>query len=203
MDAYAHLQELCTAVVVENYQETRATAADLAGGNAEAARALLTQAKACIAPAVQFFRTKFNTQGTPMFEMLPLFKAVRILCPQQARAIGLTAAHVRALTIVPGLGHDATIDSLLDELPAYIVAAADAPIDEDCPRLMWWSNQVGLPTWKFVARIVFALHPLSAPAERVFSLMEAAISSRQANHLGDQLEVLLMLQYNRGHIASL
>ena len=128
MDAYAHLQELCTPIVVENYQETRATAADRAGGNAEAARAVVTQAKACIA------RTKFNTQGTPMFEMLQLFKAVQILCPQQARAIGLTAAHVRALTIVPGLGDDATIDSLLDELPAYIVAAAaDAPIDEDCP----------------------------------------------------------------------
>ena len=33
--------------------------------------------------------------------------------------------------------------------------------------------------------------------------MEAAISLRQANLLGDQLEALLMLQYNRGHIDSL
>ena len=189
--------------MVENNQETRVTAADFACGNAEAARALVTQAKACIAPAVQFFRTKFNTQGTPMFEMLQLFKAVQILCPQQARAIGLTAVHIRALTIVPGLGDGVTIDSLLDELPAYNVAATDAPIDEDCPRLMWWSNQVGLPTWKFVTRIVFALHPSSAAAERVFSLMEAAISSRQANLLGEQLEALLMLPYKRSHIASL
>ena len=138
VDAYAHLQELCTAVVVENHQETRATAANRTGGNAEAARALVTQAKACIAPAVQFFHTKFNTQGTPTFEMLQPFKAVRILCPQQARAIGLTAVHIRALTIVPGLGHDATIDSLLDELLGYIAAAADARIDEDCPCCMWW-----------------------------------------------------------------
>ena len=203
VDAYACLQELCSAAAVENYPETIATADDIAGGNAAAAAAMVTQAKVFVAPAVQYFRTKFNKQGTPMFEVVKLFKAVRILCPQQARAIGLTEAHVQALRIVPGMSDDALVNRLLEELPAYIFAAEDAVIDDTHRRLRWWRNQVGLQAWKLAARIVFALLPSSAPAERVFSLCEAATSSRQARLLSDQLEASLMLQYNRGHIALL
>ena len=201
VEAYTHLQEVCEAAALEYYPRTLAVATELAEGDAAAIQAMMTEAKACVAPAVRYFRTKFNRQETPMYEVVRLFKAVRIVCPSQARQLRLTANDVTALRILPALDDDGTITQLIEELPAYVVAAADAVIDADSSRLDWWRNQTRLPGWSRVARIVYALLPSSAPAERVFSLLEAAVNKRQASLLGDHLEASLMLQYNRGRLA--
>ena len=43
-----------------------------------------------------------------------------------------------------------------------------------------------------------AIAPSSAAAERVFSLLKAAFTAQQESALEDQLEVVVMLQFNRG-----
>ena len=137
VEAYTHLQEVCEAAAPEYYPRTLAVATELAEGDAAAIQAMMTEAKACVAPAVRYFRTKFNRQGTPMYEVVRLFKAVRIVCPSQARQLRLTANDVTALRILPALDDDDTITQLIEELPAYVVAAADAVIDADSSRLDW------------------------------------------------------------------
>ena len=90
VEAYTHLQEVCTAALLENYPQTHAVAIEIAGEKNRAdVQELMTQAKVCVAPAVRYFHTKFNTQGTPMFEAVRLFKAVQILYPRQAQQITL------------------------------------------------------------------------------------------------------------------
>lgn len=93
MEAYTHLQEISTAVALKHYPRTSATAAELADGDETEVRVQMTQAKACVAPAVQYFKRKFNKHGTPMPEEVQLFKAVRVLCPQQAREHGVDINH--------------------------------------------------------------------------------------------------------------
>ena len=65
VEANSHLQKISTAAALEHYPQTAAVAAELDGGDDAEVRALMTQAKACVAPAVEYFRTKFNKQGTP------------------------------------------------------------------------------------------------------------------------------------------
>ena len=109
----------------------------------------------------------------------------------------LVLQHVDGLRVLPALDNNITINRLKDELPAYIAAAEDVVINDDHSRLQWWKEQGMLPAWQSAAKLVFAMLPSSAPAERVFSLMQASISRLQRRMLNDQLEVSLMLQYNR------
>ena len=63
--------------------------------------------------------------------------------------------------------------------------------------LSWWAtNGHKFPTWAKAARMVFALTPNSASAERVFSLLKLMFGNTQGRALGDYLEVALMLKYN-------
>ena len=74
------------------------------------------------------------------------------------------------------------------------MAAADVA---ECPnRLEWWKDQGELPHWQAAARIVFTISPSSAAAERVFSLLQAAVGDNQESKLEDQIEATLKLQYN-------
>ena len=87
--------------------------------------------------------------------------------------------------IFPVLDDDETINHVKEEFAAYKVAAADVPKDTDC--LQWWKVQEALPTWRGAARIVMTIPPSLAAAERVFSLLAAAITKPQARLLKDQI----------------
>ena len=125
-----------------------------------------------------------------------MLKLVRILCPVQASRMRVELEQVNALRVLPCLDEDKVITALQEELPAYLVAASDAVLHE-MTRLKWWKQQSKLPAWQHVARIVFALVPSSAPAEHAFSLLQSSFNQLQRNTLVDQIELSLMLQYNR------
>ena len=68
--------------------------------------------------------------------------------------------------------------------------------------LSWWAtNGHKFPTWAKAARMVFALTPNSASAERVFSLLKHMFGDTQGRALGDYLEVALMLEYNKRKVG--
>jgi hypothetical protein len=65
--------------------------------------------------------------------------------------------------------------------------------------LGWWrrhGSELG-PEWCKGARIVFSLMPNSAASERVFSLLACLFPSTRASTLADQLELTLMLRFNK------
>ena len=83
-----------------------------------------------------------------------------------------------------------------------LVAASNPGIAEGETQLQWWKHQTRLPKWQQAAKAVFTLLPSSAPAERAFSLLKAHMSHLQSSLLEVHLEAALMLQFNRGNLAS-
>lgn len=200
--AYTHLQEISTAAALGHSPYTLEAAQEIAGDNPAEAQRLVTEAKDCVRPAIDYFRKRFNHCQGNLFQVIQLLKVLQILCPIQAHESDVGLRHVEALRALPCLDQDATINALMEELPVYLVAATNAVIDGETSRLKWWKRQVRLPTWQRVAMIVFTLLPSSAPAERVFSLLQASIGQLQGNMLSDQIEASLMLQYNRGKCSK-
>ena len=121
-----------------------------------------------------------------------------MLCPQMAFSLNISRESVEQLRHVPLLAVDATIHELQKELPAYLAAAQYAIIDEEHPHLAWWKAHSNLPAWQNAVRAVYSMLPSSAPAESVFSLLQAnGTSSQQQRVLADHLDTSLMLQYDR------
>ena len=197
VEAYAQVQEIAAATAMDNYPLTLTAATEISGGNQTEVNRLMCRAKACVAPAICYFRLRFSHCDGDLFRVVSVCKAVRILCTQQARQMQLVLQHVDGLRVLPSLDNDITINRLKDELPAYIAAAEDVVINDGHSRLQWWKEQGMLLAWQSAAKLVFAMLPSSAPAERVFSLMQASITRLQRHMLNNQLEVSLMLQYNR------
>ena len=63
--------------------------------------------------------------------------------------------------------------------------------------LFWRHNGQKFPTWAVAARIMFAMTPNSASAERVFSLLKAMFGDARASSLSDLIEGSLMLKFNK------
>jgi len=63
--------------------------------------------------------------------------------------------------------------------------------------LDWWrKNGTKFPAWRAAAKKIFTIAPTSAAAERVFSLLNGAVSDRQEGLLDDHLEAMLLLRFN-------
>ena len=68
--------------------------------------------------------------------------------------------------------------------------------------LAWWAaNANKFPTWAKTARMVFALTPNSASAERAFSMLKHMFGDTQGGAIGDYLEAALMLKYNKRKVG--
>ena len=90
------------------------------------------------------------------------------------------------------------------EIHAYLTACAGVNIDysdmrayTDSVLLFWHLNHPKFPLWAEAARIIFAMTPNSAAAERVFSLLKAMFSDARNMSLADLIEGSLMLKYNK------
>ena len=68
--------------------------------------------------------------------------------------------------------------------------------------LFWRRNGHKFPTWAAAARIMFAMTPNSASAERVFSLLKAMFGDARASSLADLIEGSLMLKFNKAKRES-
>ena len=76
-------------------------------------------------------------------------------------------------------------------MPAYHAESAD--IDRDFNELQWWKlHATTLP-----CKNMILIQPLSADAETVFSLLKVTFGELQDAALQDNIEVSIMLQYNK------
>ena len=78
------------------------------------------QAKACINPGFRFFQQKFSNE---FHSVVRAFRSARLCCPIQVQQLRPTAASVEELRNFSFLDDDATIASLVDELPRYLAKA--------------------------------------------------------------------------------
>ena len=191
------LQELSFAMADLSYPSTLAVGKKLAGDNQAQVPILMTQSRGYVADAIRSFRQHMNHQDGDFYPIMQMFKAVRMLCYQMAFSLNISRESVEQLRHVPLLAEDAIIHELQEDLPAYLAAAQDAIIDEEHPHLAWWKAHNNLPAWQNAARAVYSMLPSSAPAESVFSLLQANSSSQQQWVQADHLDSPLMLQYDR------
>jgi len=83
---------------------------------------------------------------------------------------------------------------LQEEYPVFLSKVADLTAVD---VLSWWrANGKAIPTWCTWARKILAISPSSAAVERVFSLLNAYVGSRQDALLDESLETMLILMYN-------
>ena len=111
----------------------------------------------------------------------------------------LTEDRVRALVDITPIWYA----NMLKETPAYLAACVGVTIDDSdmgtftAAILSFWRNNCRkFPAWAKAARMVFAMTPNSAGAERVFSLLEHFFGSTRDGSLADLIEGSLMLKYN-------
>ena len=85
---YERLSAVSHAVAVDHYPNTSAVAREIAGGDAALCSQLVSQAKACIKPSLQFYQQKFSGQ---FHGIVRAFKAARLCCPVQVQSLDPTA----------------------------------------------------------------------------------------------------------------
>ena len=116
VDAYNHLQEVCTAAAAVSYPNTKAVTIQLAKLDVESAR-LFENAKAYARPALQYFRRQFNREDGDLFRISSAYKAQRVFCPKRARQLRPSAASLEGLRSIPALDRGAIIGGLQEEIP--------------------------------------------------------------------------------------
>ena len=105
------------------------------------------------------------------------------------------AAALDSVLIIPFLD-GATMYNLKQELPVHLAKAAEISPQYD-PLQSWKMNSMKLPFWSAPLLKVLLIHPSSAAAERVFSLLNAKFSDQQDHSLQDYVELSLMYQYTK------
>ena len=155
---------------------------------------LVAYAKSCIQPGLDYYELQLrNSLKSP----LAAFKCASLFSPEKVNRLKPDATVLQEyLSAVPFLNAQDIVSSLASELPDYLALAANT--SKDFPALDWWKDNAStLPHWSKCAKKIFLLQPLSAAAERVFSLLNSSFGERQDNALKDYIEASLMLQYNK------
>ena len=177
--AYQQLSMLYTSVPTQHYP------------NVVAVAKLISYAKACVVPAYDYFRSKFDNDLKPV---LDTFKAARLFSPSKFYELRASAADVDASRAFPFLDSPPTIGGLKSEIPTYMAASEEVSTDTDA--IIWWKSHANkLPKWAEVFRLVLLVQSSSAAAERVFSILQR-FNDQQQSSLEDYIELSIMLQYN-------
>ena len=92
---------------------------------------LVTRTKQCISPGLRFFQRKFSQE---FHDLVNAFKSARPCCPVQVQNLHPNAASLAELRKFSFLYNDATIDSLVNELPRCLAAADGTVIEEESRR---------------------------------------------------------------------
>ena len=161
---FERLSAVQHAVAVGHFPCLEATAREIAGGNAALQNRLITEAKACVQPGLNFFREKFNIQ---FISNVRAFKAARFCCPVQVTALRPDARSLEELKNFPFV-NDAMVAALATELPLYIAAADGLVCNNEMEKLTWWAaHQDTLPQWSALVRKVLLVQPSSASAGQI------------------------------------
>ena len=89
---------------------------------------------------------------------------------------------------------DNTIANLAAELPDYLAAADSVTLNGEDEKVTWWAAHCETH-WSALVKQLLLIHPSSAAAERVFSLL-SSLSSQQESALEDYIETSVMIRYN-------
>ena len=104
---------------------------------------------------------------------------------------------MKALRQFPFLDGNNVINDLVMELPNYLAAAQDVIMPCKENKVKWWRQQSdNLPHWSSAVMKVLLVQPLSAAAERVFSILNSSFNDLQEHALMDYLQACVILQYN-------
>ena len=128
---FERLSAVSHAVIVGHYPRILAIAREISHGDAALQNRLITQAKDCVQPGLNFFLQKFNVQ------FLTNVKAARLCCPVQVSALRPDARSLEELKNFP-IVDNATIANLATELPLYFAAADGVICDGEEKKLVWW-----------------------------------------------------------------
>ena len=111
---------------------------------------------------------------------------------------------VDALSDIQPLAYHNLIVGMKSEVHAYLTACVGVVVDTSSMEaftnsvlLFLRRNGHKFPTWAAAARIMFAMTPNSASAERVFSLLKAMFGDARASSLSDLIQGSLMLKFNK------
>lgn len=136
-------------------------------------------------------------------ESYQMWSLARLFNPAYA-AQHMSPADVDALSDIKPIAYHNLIEDMKSEVHAYLAACVGVVIDSssmqsftDSILLFWRNNGAKFPKWAEAARILFAMTPNSASAERVFSLLTAMFDDSRASALSDLIEGSLMLKYNK------
>lgn len=165
---FERLSAVSHAVTVGHSPCTLAIAREIANGDAALQNRLITRAKYCVQPGLNFFQQKFNVQ---FLTNVRAFKAARLRCPVQVSALRPDARSLEELKSFPFVD-DATIANLATEPPLYLSAVDGVMCDSEEEKLVWWAaHRDTLPHWVALVRKLLLVQPSSAAAERVFSFL--------------------------------
>ena len=171
------------------YPITTAIAQKLAAGNHQSFQQLMAYAKQCVQLAYEYYEYKIMRE---LGGILSAFKAARLFCPSKAHELQPLPNDIDALQAFPFLRHNSVLSDLKVELPTYLATVAD--VSDEIDPVEWWSRaSPELPNWSKAARQILLVQPLSASAERVFSLLARSFNHLQDHELEDYIEASLML----------
>lgn len=131
---YERQASVSHSVAVDAYPNLEGVASRQANGNLALCNQLVTRTKQCISPGLHFFQRKFSQE---FHDLVRAFKSARLCCPVQVQNLHPNAASVAELRKFSFLNNDATIDSLVNELPRYLAAADGTVIEEEEENVQW------------------------------------------------------------------
>ena len=147
----------------------------------------------CLTPAFQYYsQTVIN--DLVVAGSIRVFKAAQIFNPLFVKISRPNDVDINRLDTIPFLDNN-VIQSLKDELPVYLVKAANIPdgFDLRTEVWLWWkSNDQELPAWSAAVQKVVLVEPSSASAETVVSLLTTMFGDQQDH----AIEAALMLRVN-------
>lgn len=157
----------------------------------------------CTQPGIQHFLKKFvGVDGAPaQFEkQMSFFKLASFFHPCTMADKRPSAEEFRdAMSAQPVVAELA--NSIFPEVPLYAAVVED--LDDSVQPLKWWRRHAGdLPNLYKAVKIILLIQPSSAASERVFSLLNALISSRQDRSLEETLEATLMARMNTAKFVT-
>ena len=95
---------------------------------------MVTQAKACIQPVLNFYQQKFSVQFR---DTVYAFKIAWLCCPMQVQHHP-TAASLEEFRNFPFLDND-IIANLARQLPDYLAATDGVVMEDEEEKLAWWA----------------------------------------------------------------
>ena len=124
LQCYEEITKIRAALHAGHYPNMSAIARRLAPGNLPLQQQWIQYGMSCVKGGFKYFQDKFGNDSAPPINA---FKAARV-CPSRINDIQPSVLDIDWLTSIPALNKAATIIKLKQELPAYVVRAADVAL---------------------------------------------------------------------------